>query len=88
MQAWQAESRFWLGGTEGDGRYIFHVHVNEPLPEPVPGSLHTLNAQFERFRCPSGVLWFCGAARLPPPAAWAAIPHRAAASVCRLANTR
>lgn len=61
MQAWQAESRFWLGGTEGDGRYIFHVHVNEPLPEPVPGSLHTLDAQFERFRCPSGVLWFCGA---------------------------
>ena len=61
MQAWQAESRLWLGGTEGDGRYSFHVHVNEPLPEAEPGSMHTLDAQFERFRCPSGVLWFCGA---------------------------
>ncbi|MCE2949863.1 MAG: hypothetical protein ACK5TI_01145 [bacterium] len=61
MQAWQAERRFWVGGTGGDGRYIFHVHVNEPLPEPEPGSIHTLDAQFERFSCPSGVLWFCGA---------------------------
>ena len=61
MQAWQAESRFWVGGTEGDGRFVFHVHVNAPLPEPEPGSTHTLDAQFERFRCPSGVLWFCGA---------------------------
>ena len=78
MQAWQAESRFWLGGTEGDGRYIFHVHVNEPLPEPVPGSLHTLDAQFERFRCPSGVLWFCGAeyAARDPVAGSKATPHR------------
>ena len=61
MQVWQAESRFWVGGTGGDGRYIFHVHVNEPLPDPEPGSMHTLDAQFERFSCPGGVLWFCGA---------------------------
>ena len=61
MERWQADGRFWAGGTGEDGRYIFHVHVDEPLPEPEPGTTRTLEAQFERFACPSGALWLCGA---------------------------
>ncbi len=61
METWQAEDRFCVGPTGGDGSYVFHVYVNAPLPEPEPGTTRTLEAGFERFRCPSGTLWFCGA---------------------------
>lgn len=61
MEGWQAEGRFWVGGTGSDGGYVFHVHVDEALPEPEPGTTRTLEAQIDRFVCPSGHLWFCGA---------------------------
>lgn len=61
MEAWQAEGRFWVGGTGSDGRSVFHVYVDQPLPEPEPGETRTLEARFDHFPCPSGRLWLCGA---------------------------
>jgi hypothetical protein len=61
MERWQSEGRFWVGGTGSDGSFVFHVHVDEPLPEAEAGTSRELEAKFERFACPSGELWFCGA---------------------------
>lgn len=61
MERWQNEGRFWVGGTGSDGRFVFHVHVDEALPEPSPGAQRTLEARFDAFACPGGQLWFCGA---------------------------
>jgi len=59
MEALQREQRFWIGGTGGDGRFVFHVHVDEAAPKCPGRRAH--EATFDAFAMPSGALWICGA---------------------------
>ena len=56
----QVEQRAWYRETGGDGKFLFHVHVDEPIPPNLEG-VATGIADFDAFHCPSGKLWICGA---------------------------
>jgi len=63
MLSLQDEQRFWVGGTGEDGRYVFHIYVDEPaetLPDTTSAFVK-VEADFTAFECPSGVMWICGA---------------------------
>jgi uncharacterized membrane protein YphA (DoxX/SURF4 family) len=55
IEGLQKEQRFWFGG-DGDGGYLFHAYVNQPLPTDIANRAVVV----ERFQIPSGELWFCG----------------------------
>jgi hypothetical protein len=54
----QKEGRFWIGGTGGDGSFIFHIYVDE---QAVHESLGNSVIEEQLIACPSGKLWICGA---------------------------
>lgn len=49
-----------LINTDGDGSYLLHVFVDEPVPAKLTGFLHD-ERQVPSFRIPSGKLYFSGA---------------------------
>lgn len=59
MESLQAEGRFWLHETGGDGTFLFAVQVDEPQTDTEPGAIAIFDVP--AFSCPSGTLWLCGA---------------------------
>lgn len=55
----QADGQAWYSETGGDGRYLLHVYVDEPVPARLQEHLHE-PVIIERFAVPSGRLYFTG----------------------------
>ncbi len=58
--ALQDEQRFWWQDTGGDGSQLVHVYIDEAFPAREGFRLKRI-AAFDRFQCPGGTLWVCGA---------------------------
>lgn len=54
------EGALWWSNTGGDGGHLFHVYVDEPVPDDVRAHLHDCQKR-AGLRVPSGTLWACGA---------------------------
>ena len=56
----QKDGRFWWKQTDGDGGYLFHFYVDEPVPEQILS--HSFDPQrMDRFQISGGTVWACGA---------------------------
>lgn len=54
-----AAGRFWWTSTGGDGGFLFHFYMDEPVPERIA---ERAQDRYEiRIALPSGQLWACGA---------------------------
>jgi hypothetical protein len=54
------QGKLWWSDTGGDGGYLFHVYVDEPVPDALRSVLRDPH-QRAPFNVPSGALWACGA---------------------------